>query len=76
MKIMRVSCPLCDWHHDEPDTESAMPSGLMGAFSDPAGLSRILKEQLMERVDAAVFAHLELAHPENQRDVIVREVKQ
>lgn len=53
-----------------------MPSGLMGAFSDPAGLSRILKEQLMERVDAAVFAHLELAHPENQRDVIVREVKQ
>ena len=63
MKVMRVSCPLCDWTHDEQDVESAIPPGMFAAFSDPDGLSQILKEQRMQRIDEAVLAHLEAAHP-------------
>jgi hypothetical protein len=72
MKILRVSCPLCDWTHDEPDVESVIQPGMMRAFSDPDGLSDILKAQRMERIDAAVLAHMAKAHPDKDNDVIVR----
>jgi hypothetical protein len=62
----RITCPLCDWTHEEYDVESIMPRGLMAAFSDPDRLSAILSEQLQARLKAAGEAHILAAHFETK----------
>lgn len=62
----RITCPLCDWTHEEWDVESVIPHGLMASFSDPARLSAILSEQLQARLKAAGEAHILAAHSEEK----------
>ena len=63
IKVEQVFCALCDWRHDEPVAESAMPPGMMNAFSDPVRLQEILIEQREQRMEAALKAHLRDQHP-------------
>lgn len=67
MKVtwQRIACKKCSWYHEELDTESAIPEGLFNSFSDPEGLSRILKEQQAARLEAAFIEHRKLEHPED-----------
>ena len=60
---VRLNCPYCDWRYQEVVVESAIPAGLLAAFSDPEGLVEILQHQRIERIAAAVVAHCREAHP-------------
>lgn len=67
MKIEVIRCTICGWEHEEIDVQSAIPAALFGAFSDPAGLERIMRVQRRERQQEAINAHM-ATHPDFRGD--------
>ena len=62
MKKEVIKCLACGWEHAEPDVTSIMPSGMIGAFSNPMELTRILREQRRERLATALTEHVKAMH--------------
>lgn len=62
MKTEVIKCLLCNWEHQEVDVASVMPSGMMGAFSNPRALADILIDQRRSRLAAALTEHVKAMH--------------
>jgi hypothetical protein len=58
MRVTVIHCPLCEWKHEEVDALSAMPAGMLRAFSEPLALSNIMRRRESERIELALSEHL------------------